>query len=102
MRNAHAAAVQPLLPEIGLVQSRCLHHHRRVKPPCLRVCIYHAGPERAKRGCVTMGHVDAAVTEMFRAVHMQLLGNTCRLEKLLLAALVMETRATGAQLWQFT
>lgn len=43
-----------------------------------------------------MGHVDAAVTEMFRAVHMQLLGNTCRLEKLLLAALVMETRATGA------
>ena len=42
-----------------------------------------------------MGHVDAAVTEMFRAVHMQLLGNTCRLEKLLLAALVMETRATG-------
>ena len=44
-----------------------------------------------------MGHVDAAVTEMFRAVHMQLLGNTCRLEKLLLAALVMETRATGAQ-----
>ena len=42
-----------------------------------------------------MGHVDAAVTEMFRAVHMQLLGNTCRLEKLLLAALIMETRATG-------
>ena len=47
-----------------------------------------------------MGHVDAAVTEMFRAVHMQLLGNTCRLEKLLLAALVMETRATGAHPWQ--
>ncbi len=47
-----------------------------------------------------MGHVDAAVTEMFRAVHMQLLGNTCRLEKLLLAALVMETRATGAHPWK--
>ena len=44
---------------------------------------------------VTMSHVDLAVTEMFRAVHMQLLGNTCRLEKLVLAALVIETRATG-------
>lgn len=42
-----------------------------------------------------MGHVDAAIREMFRAVHMQLLGNACRLEKILLAALVMETRATG-------
>ncbi len=42
-----------------------------------------------------MSHVDEAVTEMFRAVHMQLLGNTCRLEKMLLAALVTETRATG-------
>ena len=43
-----------------------------------------------------MGHVDMAIREMFRAVHMQLLGNACRLEKLLLAALVIETRATGA------
>ena len=42
-----------------------------------------------------MAHVDLAVTEMFRAVHMQLLGNACRLEKILLAALVIETRATG-------
>ena len=42
-----------------------------------------------------ISHVDEAVTEMFRAVHMQLLGNTCRLEKMLLAALVTETRATG-------
>ena len=44
---------------------------------------------------VTMAHVDLAVTEMFRAVHIQLLGNACRLEKILLAALVIETRATG-------
>ena len=42
-----------------------------------------------------MAHVDLAVTEMFRAVHMQMLGNACRLEKILLAALVIETRATG-------
>lgn len=44
---------------------------------------------------MVMGHVDAAIREMFRAVHMQLLGNCCRLEKIALAALVMETRATG-------
>lgn len=44
---------------------------------------------------MVMGHVDAAIREMFRAVHMQLLGNACRLEKILLAALVIETRATG-------
>jgi hypothetical protein len=42
-----------------------------------------------------MAHVDAAISEMFRAVHMQLLGNACRLEKLLMAALVLEMRATG-------
>ncbi len=54
-----------------------------------------AGAEHGRRGVVTMSHVDLAVTEMFRAVHMQLLGNTCRLEKLVLAALVIETRATG-------
>ena len=54
-----------------------------------------AGAERGKQGVVTMAHVDLAVTEMFRAVHMQLLGNACRLEKILLAALVIETRATG-------
>lgn len=42
-----------------------------------------------------MSHVDAAVTEMFRSAHMQLLGNACRLEKVFLAALVLETRATG-------
>ena len=44
---------------------------------------------------VQMAHVDVAVTEMFRAVHMQLLGSCCRLEKLLLAALVIDMRASG-------
>ena len=58
--------------------------------------LYPAGAEqRGKQGVVSMAHVDLAVTEMFRAVHMQLLGNACRLEKILLAALVIETRATG-------
>jgi origin recognition complex subunit 1 len=46
---------------------------------------------------VQMAHVDVAITEMFRAVHMQLLGACCRLEKLLLAALVLDLRATGAR-----
>lgn len=47
-------------------------------------------------GLVEMRHVDAAVQEMFSAVHMQLLGRACRLDKLLLVALMLETRATGA------
>ena len=55
-----------------------------------------AGADLGAKGVVIMRHVDVAVTEMFRAVHMQLLGNACRLEKLLLAALVIETRAAGA------
>ena len=57
--------------------------------------VHPTGAERGKQGVVTMAHVDLAVTEMFRAVHMQMLGNACRLEKILLAALVIETRATG-------
>lgn len=44
---------------------------------------------------VAMRHIHAAVEEMFSAAHMQLLGNACRLEKLLLAALLLETRARG-------
>ncbi len=39
--------------------------------------------------------MDAAVQEMFSAVHMQLLARACRLDKLLLAALLLETRASG-------
>ena len=42
-----------------------------------------------------MSHVDAAVQEMLRDPLMQLLGNCCRLEKVLLAGLVIESRATG-------
>jgi len=42
-----------------------------------------------------MRHVDAAVQEMFSAVHMQLLARACRLDKLLLAALLLEMRASG-------
>ncbi|KAK9836005.1 hypothetical protein WJX81_005277 [Elliptochloris bilobata] len=46
-------------------------------------------------GCVEMRHVDAAVQEMFSAAHMQLLGRACRLDKLLLVALMLETRFSG-------
>ena len=48
-----------------------------------------------RAGVVQMSHVDVAVQEMVRSCHMQLLGNCCRLEKVLLAGLVIETRATG-------
>lgn len=42
-----------------------------------------------------MAHIDQAIREMFGAVHMQLLGSCCQLDKLLLACLVMETNAQG-------
>ena len=41
--------------------------------------------------------MDAAVQEMFSAVHMQLLARACRLDKLLLVALLLEMRASGAR-----
>ena len=40
--------------------------------------------------------MDAAVQEMFSTVHMRLLERACRLDKLVLAALMLETRASGA------
>ena len=42
-----------------------------------------------------MEHVNQAVEEMFSAAHMQLLANCCRLEKMLLACLLLELRARG-------
>ena len=42
-----------------------------------------------------MSHVDAAMNEMFQATHMQLLRNCCRLEKLVLAAILLQGRAQG-------
>ena len=47
---------------------------------------------------VRMAHVDQAVREMYGAVHMQLLGSCCQLDKMLLACLVMEVNAQGADL----
>ena len=44
---------------------------------------------------VAMEHVNQAVEEMFSEAHMQLLANCCRLEKLLLACLLLELRARG-------
>lgn len=53
--------------------------------------------EHRRAGVVVFGHVDVAIRDMFRAAHMQLLGNACRLEKILLAALVLDNRATGLE-----
>lgn len=44
-----------------------------------------------------MRHINLAVEEMFNAVHMQLLLNCCRMDKLLLASLLLELRAKGEQ-----
>lgn len=45
---------------------------------------------------VGMRHINLAVEEMFSAAHMQTLLNCCPLEKLVLAALILETKAQGA------
>ena len=42
-----------------------------------------------------MRHINLAVEEMFNAAHMHLLFNCCRLDKLLLASLLLELRAKG-------
>ena len=42
-----------------------------------------------------MRHINLAVEEMFNAAHMQLLSNCCRMDKILLAALLLELRAKG-------
>lgn len=44
---------------------------------------------------VAMRHINLAVEEMFNASHMQLLSTCCVLEKLLLAALILESKARG-------
>ena len=60
-----------------------------------------AGGEQAAealRGIVRMGHVDRVVQETANQAHMRLIGTAPRLEKALLACLLMETRATGLSL----
>lgn len=42
-----------------------------------------------------MHHVNLAITEMFDAVHMQLLRSACKIEKILLACIVLETKSRG-------
>ena len=42
-----------------------------------------------------MSHVDDAINEMFQATHMQMMRNCCRLERMLLASVHMESRAKG-------
>ena len=42
-----------------------------------------------------MRHVNLAVEDMFSATHMRLLATCCRLDKMLLASLLLELRAKG-------
>ena len=44
---------------------------------------------------VRLAHIDAAVKVMFGAAHMRLLRASCPLDKVLLAALLLDTKATG-------
>ncbi len=44
---------------------------------------------------VTMRHVDGALEQMFGSMHIQLSQNACRLEKILLASLLLEIKARG-------
>lgn len=46
-------------------------------------------------GKVKMSHVDEAINEMFQATHMQMMRSCCRLEKILLAAILLESRSKG-------
>lgn len=46
-------------------------------------------------GKVKMSHVDQAINEMFQATHMQMMRNCCRLEQILLAAILLESRSKG-------
>ena len=46
---------------------------------------------------VAMRHINLGVEQMFSAAHMQLLTSCCPLEKLVLASLVLETKAQGDQ-----
>ena len=53
--------------------------------------------EREGAPSVRLPHVDGAVRVMFGAAHMQLLRTAGVLDKILLAALLMETKSTGAR-----
>ncbi len=54
-----------------------------------------AAVAEALRGIVQMRHIDRVVQETTNQAHMRLIGSAPRLEKALLACLLMETRATG-------
>ncbi|KAA6424992.1 MAG: origin recognition complex subunit 1-like [Trebouxia sp. A1-2] len=68
---------------------RCLELLRRAAE------ITEAKTKQAAASMVKMSHVDDAINEMFQATHMQMMRNCCRLEKMLLAAVLMESRARG-------
>ena len=44
---------------------------------------------------VKMSHVDEAINEMFQATHMRMMRNCCRLDQILLASILLESRSKG-------
>lgn len=62
---------------------------------CVRASVNSSKSTVCHAGMVKMSHVDDAINEMFQATHMQMMRNCCRLEKMLLASIHMESRAKG-------
>lgn len=56
-----------------------------------------SGAGAAGAGVVNPQHVNRAVNEMFCSTHMQLLRGCCRLDRLVLSAVLLEVRASGRQ-----
>ncbi|KAL4434835.1 hypothetical protein ABPG77_005362 [Micractinium sp. CCAP 211/92] len=54
-----------------------------------------AGGQPQETGMVELRHVGAAIAEMFNTGHVKMLRESCRLERLLLAAVYLETNSSG-------
>lgn len=54
-----------------------------------------AGEQQQEAGVVELRHVGAAIAEMFNTGHVKMLRESCRLERLLLAAVYLETNSSG-------
>lgn len=69
---------------------------------CMGASVKSSNSKLCNAGMVKMSHVDDAINEMFQATHMQMMRNCCRLEKMLLASIHMESRAKGKPMHEFT
>ncbi|KAL4423946.1 hypothetical protein ABPG75_001247 [Micractinium tetrahymenae] len=54
-----------------------------------------SGKQHTETGEVELRHVGAAIAEMFNTGHVKMLREACRLERLLLAAVYLETNSSG-------